>query len=374
MRITFVLPTVSMNGGIRVAVIYAKALVARGHQVVLVSTPPRAQPISRKLKSVLKGVGWPRDESFMASHLDGSGLDHRVLDRCRTVTDADVPDGDIVIATWWETAEWVASLSLSKGAKVYFIQHHEVFSYLPVARCHATYRLPLHKIVIARWLADVMRVQYGDDQVDLVPNSVDTAQFYAVERGKQAVPTVGFLYSSVAFKGVDVTLEVLRRLREKLPGLRIICFGSQQPDVVALPLPDYVEFSFSPAQHHLRNFYAQCDAWITASRSEGFNLPAMEAMACRTPVVSTRAGWPEEVIKTGINGVLADVDDVNALVQGLDWTLRLNDSEWRALSQRAYATARTGSWEESSRGFEAALRHAGDRASRGEIAGQVQAA
>src|SRR5208282_5263036 len=48
---------------------------------------------------------------------------------------------------------------------------------------------------------------------------------------------------------------------------------------------------------------------LTASRSEGFNLPAMEAMACRTPVVSTRTGWPAEAVKTGINGVLVDVED-----------------------------------------------------------------
>jgi hypothetical protein len=31
----------------------------------------------------------------------------------------------------------------------------------------------------------------------------------------------------------------------------------------------------------------KCDAWMTCSRSEGFNLPALEAMACRTPVVLT---------------------------------------------------------------------------------------
>ena len=70
--------------------------------------------------------------------------------------DADLPDADIVIATWWETAEWVNALSPAKGRKVYFIQHHEVFSYLPVERSRATYRLPLHKIVISRWLKDLM--------------------------------------------------------------------------------------------------------------------------------------------------------------------------------------------------------------------------
>jgi hypothetical protein len=47
-----------------------------------------------------------------------------------------------VIATWWETAEWVDRLSVSKGKKVYFIQHYEAFDYLPKERVEATWRLP----------------------------------------------------------------------------------------------------------------------------------------------------------------------------------------------------------------------------------------
>src|SRR4051812_46476012 len=179
MKITFVLPVADMGGGVKVVVIYGKALARMGHRVTVVSAPPPAPPLRRRLKSLLKGEGWMRVERAFASHLDGSGLDHRVLERSRPVTDADVPDADVVIATWWETAEWVAALSERKGAKVYFVQGHEVFPHLPVARCHATYRSPMHKIVIARWLADVMRDDYGDECVDVVPNSVDRSQFFA---------------------------------------------------------------------------------------------------------------------------------------------------------------------------------------------------
>src|SRR6185503_16030488 len=142
----------------------------------------------------------------------------------RPVTDDDVPDGDIVIATWWETAEWVNALGPGKGAKVYFIQHHEIFPYLPVSRCHATYRFPMHKIVIARWLKEVMSTQYGDKVVDLVPNSVDRTQFFSAVRGKQSVPTVGFLYATAEFKGLDVLLTALKLVHERLPNLRLISF------------------------------------------------------------------------------------------------------------------------------------------------------
>ena len=229
----------------------------------------------------------------------------------------------------------------------------------------------MHRIVVARWLKTIMRSEYGDSAVDLVPNSVDRTLFFADVREKRPVPTLGFLYSTASFKGLDVALAAINRVQEKIPSLRLICFGSEHPNY-AYALPRGTEFLFSPPQCELRNIYSRCDAWITASRSEGFNLPAMEAMACRTPVISTRTGWPEEAIETGRNGVLVDVDDVEALASGVCWTLSLPSDDWARLSQHAYETTTVGSWEESSLAFEQALYRACRRSMSGEIAGKCE--
>jgi glycosyltransferase involved in cell wall biosynthesis len=346
-------------------VIYAQQLERMGHTVRVISPPPSELSYSRKFKSWLKGKGWPDERARWRSHLDRTAIDHRILDRYRPVANEDVPAGDVVIATWWETAEWVAALSPAKGAKAYFIQHHEIHEYLPTERVRATYRLPFHKIVIAAWLKRVMSEQYGDDLVEVVPNSVDRTRFFAPNRGKQSSPSVGFLYSSTPFKGVDVTMAALRIVSARIPGLRIISFATQRPSR-HLALPKGTEFHYSPPQNEIRNLYARCDAWITASRSEGFNLPALEAMACRTPVVSTKTGWPEEAIKSGWNGMLVDIDDVQGLAQAITWVLSRSDPEWRVLSANAYGTASEGSWEESARMFERALKHARARVAQGE--------
>jgi len=356
MKITFILPTVDMSGGIKVVSIYAKTLSAKGHEVLLVSPPKVKQSFRNKLKSFLRGQGWPKTKSNK-SHLDGLGLNHTVLEKYRPVTDEDLPDADVVIATWWETAEWVNRLNSSKGAKVYFIQHHEVFEFLPVIRSAATYRLPLHKIVIARWLLDIMRNEYGDNDVDLVPNSVDKKQFYAPIREKQAVPTVGFLFAYAGFKGVGVTLQVIKQLKVVIPNLRIISFGSYMPDKFPA-WDDSIEFYYSPAQDKIRDLYAQCDVWITASRTEGFNLPAMEAMACRTPVISTKAGWPEEAIVNGQNGFLTEVDDVAELVTFINKLLSATNEQWKEFSQQAFQTVENSSWQASTILFERALMNA----------------
>lgn len=354
MKISFIAPPVNMSGGIRVIAIYAQKLQRMGHDVRVISPPPRTLSTIRKARLWLKGNRWPRDELSPKSHLDGSEVIHQTLDRWRPVNDDDVPDGDVVIATWWETAEWVNKLKASKGAKVYFIQHHEIFPHLQVQRSRATYLMPLHKIVVARWLQEVMSAEYGDDVVDLVPNSVDHDQFFAPPREKQTIPTIGFLYHSGHAKGLDLTLAAHRIVRARFPNLRVIAFGSERP-VDGLLLPSGSEFFFSPAQNEIRNIYARCDVWVTASRTEGFNLPAMEAMACRTPVVATRTGWPAEAVKSGDNGILVEINDVEAIAAGIEWVLSRNDREWKKLSSSAHLTTVESSWDESATLFEQAL-------------------
>ena len=155
-------------------------------------------------------------------------------------------------------------------------------------------------------------------------------------------------------------------VREKHPDMRIIAFGSQRPQA-HLPLPKGAQFYYRPAQQELKDLYSACDVWITASRSEGFNLPAMEAMACRTPVVSTRTGWPMEAVVTGYNGCLVDVEDETGFVEGIDWILSRSTPDWELLSAQAHATVASTSWVKSTELFERALRNACERASRGEI-------
>ncbi|MGZ8983188.1 MAG: glycosyltransferase family 4 protein [Methylotenera sp.] len=353
MRISFVLPVVNMAGGIKVAAIYAKFLADKGHEVLLVSPPHRKLSFRQKLKSFLMGKGWPRIKPH-DEHLQCLGLNHRKLEKYRPVSDKDLPDADVVIATWWETAEWVNALSPSKGAKIYFIQGYEMFDFVPQERCEATYKFPFHKIVIAGWLLDLMRTKYGDNNVDLVLNSVDKMQFYANERDKQQLPTIGFLYGFSHIKGVDITLQVIKRLKEFIPNLRIISFGSFMPNNFPM-WDDAIEFYYLPAQDRIRDLYAQCDVWITTSRTEGFNLTVMEAMACHTPVVSTKTGWPAEGIINGYNGFLTEVDDVDALVDAAKTLLLESNEVWKKYSQNAYNTLENSSWQASSEMFEEAL-------------------
>jgi glycosyltransferase involved in cell wall biosynthesis len=358
-KICFVMACAYMDGGTRVIATYADRLKKRGHDVTVISAP-RPQPNFRqRLQSLsrLQGWGFPR-QSRQASHLDLVDVDHRVIDRCRPVTDEDIPDGDVVIATWWETAEWVRDLSPAKGAKVYFIQHHELFfDGQPGERVAATWRMPLRKITISRWLQELANTEYGDPDVALILNSVDTMQFNAPERGRQSTPTVGMLYSTMGFKGCDVSLKAFDLAARQVPGLRMVAFGAE-PVAPQLQLPANSEFHLRPAQADLKNLYAKCDVWLCGSHSEGFHLPPLEAMACRCPVVSTSVGGSVDIIEPGVNGYLTSPGDSGDLAQKLMSVLKMPDAHWRQMSDAAFATANRYSWDDAAVLFERALESA----------------
>jgi glycosyltransferase involved in cell wall biosynthesis len=70
------------------------------------------------------------------------------------------------------------------------------------------------------------------------------------------------------------------------------------------------------ADDSLVTLYRGADCFVFPSRGEGFGLPLLEAMACGTPVVASRASSIPEVV--GDAGVLVDPDDVGEIVGALE--------------------------------------------------------
>lgn len=342
--------------------IYADHLARRGHEVTVVSTP-QVFSARDKIKSLLLGRGWPNPEP---SYFEGINVTHRVLEKVRPVVDADVPDADVVVATYYTTAYGVQRLARTKGAKAIFIQNYEVENSKLNPELDATWRMPMHKIVISEWLVQLAQQKFGDTAVSLVPNSVDLDQFHAAPRGKSPVPTVGLLYSTTWSKGCRISLKALERVAAAMPSLRIVCFGAERPGL-NFRLPPYAEFYHRPPQGKLRELYAQCDMWLSGSYREGFCLPLLEAMACRCPVVSTRAGGPVDIVAEEVNGYLVDVGDVDALADRVLRVLNLPPEEWKQMSDAAYRTATRFTWNDATDLFEQALELTIERNRRGEL-------
>lgn len=332
LKITFVMPFASLAGGTRVVADYAAELTARGHEVMVVS-----QPDNRRRAGILSRLARRRKPARTPTPLLGFlGPRHVILERPRPVTDADVPDADAVIATWWETAEWVARLSPAKGRKFHFLQGYEMMPHLPLKRVAATFHLPLRKFAVSGYVRDMVQKNHGIDGIGILPNSVNLSLFDAPPRQRNATLRVGFLYASLLHKNLPLALASLRAARTVLPDLEALSFGG--PPVPEHPLPDWVRYHRNPPQTELAQLYAACDLWLFTSHQEGFGLPILEAMACRTPVLATRAGAAPDLID-GRNGRLLDPDP-QAFAAEIARINAMPGEAWRGFSDAAWHTAR----------------------------------
>ena len=357
MRITFVMPFLALEGGSRVVAVYAEALSRRGHEVTVLSCANRPWPLGRLArhyaKRLLRGRLGPER---VPTHFDDLPHLHVRVRGRGPIRPRHAPDADVIVATWWETAEWVAAMPAAKGRKVHLIQHDEREFYQDPAmkaRVAATWRLPgFHRVVIAGWLGELGRREFGVES-DLVNNAVDMTVFDAPPRQRNAVPTVGLMYHSRPFKGTDVSLRAYDLARAQLPDLRLKAFGPHDP-VPGLPLPAGVALEVQPPQSAIAAFYRACDAYLFGSRSEGFGLPILEAMACRTPVIGTPTGAAPELIAEG-GGRLVPMEDPAAMARAIVELATMPAPQWRAMSDAAYDTARRRSWAAAAEAFEGVL-------------------
>jgi glycosyltransferase involved in cell wall biosynthesis len=111
--------------------------------------------------------------------------------------------------------------------------------------------------------------------------------------------------------------------------------------VETLSLGDHLRFLHQVPDEDLPGLYNAASVLTTPSFYEGFGLPALEAMACGTPVVvADRASLPEVV---GEAGLLVNPDDPHDIAQAL--TRALTDESLRAeMRERGLSRARRFSW------------------------------
>lgn len=356
MRITFLTPADDLTGGMRVIATYARLLQAQGHAVTVVSNAPGGTSLRERLRAARRGhyrqaFGRKRHER---GHIGLSGVAHRVLERPRSIEARDLPDADVLVATWWETAVWAHAMPVAKGRKVHLIQGYETWTGGEVReRVHAALRLPNRKLAVSARLAHDIETSLGSLGITVVPNAVDTLLFDAPPRDRGEPPTVGFVYSPARMKGADICARACELARRRIPALRVVAFGAEPP-TPETPLPVGCEFVLRPEPSHMVALYAGADAWLFGSRLDSFGLPILEAMACRTPVVGVPVGAAPELLADDA-GRLVPGECPEAMAEALVELLAGPAARWQAMSARAWKRAQRYGWSDATARFLAAL-------------------
>jgi glycosyltransferase involved in cell wall biosynthesis len=257
-----------------------------------------------------------------------------------------VPNADAIFATAWQTASSVSECPSERGAKFYLVQD---FPPWLGDKCELeqTWRLPLKKICISSWLAElVTQAGVPKQDVEVIPDAIDHGRFRVINSIGERAQRVIMLYSSLAYKRSQLGLSVLLKCKEAVPGLETSLFGPLEAQPAAPP--SWSEYCGSVNESELIKLYNAASIYLCSSVAEGFALPPAEAMACGCAVATTDCGGNRDYAEHEKTALVSDPDDFESLVNNV---LRLlTDEELRvklALAGRDRIAEFT--WEKSTR-------------------------
>ncbi|HEX2118017.1 MAG TPA: glycosyltransferase family 4 protein [Acidimicrobiales bacterium] len=173
------------------------------------------------------------------------------------------------------------------------------------------------------------------DRLSVVPVGVDTALFRPVPHvGRVPGRLMTTASADVPLKGLIPLLEALAKVRTERHAELVIVGqprdGSLVPATIErLGLEGAVTIAGVVDNLRMIELYASAEVAVVPSLYEGFSLPAVEAMACGLPLVTTTGGaLPEVVGAEGECALLVPPNDPGALAAAI--VQALDDAELRA--------------------------------------------
>jgi len=186
------------------------------------------------------------------------------------------------------------------------------------------YRDSVFQIVSpSSWLAEKIKLTaLADKPLTIINNGVDTAKFYPTDKAqaklKIGVPSDQKLILTVSDRGRKNVLkggDFVQKLADHFPAIQFISIGNDGAST-----EKNIRFEKKIYDHDiLRSYYQAADLLLLPSYAENFPLASLEAMACGTPVVAFAVGGMSEQINHKIDGYLAQSQNINDLISGVNF-------------------------------------------------------
>jgi glycosyltransferase involved in cell wall biosynthesis len=171
------------------------------------------------------------------------------------------------------------------------------------------------------------------ERIEVIPLGVEPEVFQHYRDPRVPGRIVAMASADTPMKGIATLLEAFAKLRTERD-VELLLISRPKPGgrterlIDRLSIKDSVRFVSGLSDTELAEVVGSAEVACVPSLYEGFSLPTVEAMACGTPLVVSRAGAIPEVV--GEDGVCADlvtpgdVGDLTAALEAL-----LDDSERR---------------------------------------------
>lgn len=186
-----------------------------------------------------------------------------------------------------------------------------------------------------------------ENDIRVIPNFIDLTRFSLKPKDhfKKAIAPNGekILIHTSNFRKVKRTEDVVKifaKIREKIPSkLLMVGDGGERSacEQLCRDLGVSEDTRFLGKQDAIEEILSVSDLFLMPSQSESFGLAALEAMACKVPVITSNAGGLPELNLEGVTGFLRDPGDVDGMAERAIYLLededRLNTFKENALAR-----------------------------------------
>ena len=189
----------------------------------------------------------------------------------------------------------------------------------------------------------------------IVPTGVDTKRFHPDNidlntvldlrstYGLQGKYCLGYVGRIASEKNIDMVMDCLPQILQQASDLVFVVTGygpeleSLKKKAATMGIADRVVFTGKQAPGVIQNFYAMCDAFITASTSETQGITYVEAMAAGLPVIARYDEALASVVQDNVTGFM--FTDKNDLVTAVMRCYHLDKEAYSAISKNCLKKA-----------------------------------
>ena len=351
MRISFILSSLGLSGGVLLVVEYANHLVARGHAVAIVVPGATVDPVvsgrlDSRVRLVESGASLPSRRTMLA------------LLKLSASLAWSAPVSDVFVATHTPTVvpAWLARVFKGRGRLVWlYMDYQEMFAGRPVElfllrraprwfECILTISGPLQRRVSQQTRAPVVVIGAGLRRSGLFFEPARPAQPDMSRR-------VFCLTDDRPRKGLREFIAAAELVSAQMPEVRFV-IAAKRPCIIETAIP--IEFHLRPSDEELAALYRHSSLFVFPSWGEGLGYPPLEAMACGTPVILSNSQGVLDYARDGENCLLVPPRDPQALAEAMRRLLTDGDLSQK-LGQKGRLTAQRYTWEAAVDRFETAL-------------------
>jgi GalNAc-alpha-(1->4)-GalNAc-alpha-(1->3)-diNAcBac-PP-undecaprenol alpha-1,4-N-acetyl-D-galactosaminyltransferase len=337
-RITFVTPSLACGGAERCVTLLTQGLLARGHSVSVITLYGEEHDFfSLPTGAKRLALSIDRDSPTVIHGLANNLQRLRILRRAIKST---APE---IVVSHIHRTNVMTLLAVGRAHVPVIVVEHNDPGMNPTGRIWDTLRRRTYPR--ARKLVSV---SHGvNDQFEWLPGTqrtvihnpiamIQPAATAEADSGRLWISAMGRLTEQ---KGFDLLLKAFAKVESKHPhwSLRIIGDGPLRGELdnLATRLGISARLTFAGLVQDPSSILVNSQLFVMASRFEGFPYAALEALASGLPVIYTDCpSGPREIIRPGVDGLLAPNGDVTALAEAMD-RLMSNDEERQNMAARA---------------------------------------